>query len=55
MLQDFSKERREYEDRRKVHFFTDGACRSMYKSHAKAVSAYCQQHPAKPAALEGRS
>ena len=37
--QDFSKERLEYENKRKVLFYTDAGCRRMYKDHVLAVSA----------------
>ena len=37
-LQDYTPERKAYENRRKVSFFQDDSCRRMYRDHVRAVS-----------------
>lgn len=36
-LQEYSPDRRAYEDARKPYFFSDPACRDMYRNHITAV------------------
>ncbi len=36
-MQEYGKERLEYENLRKAQFFQDHACKEMYKAHATTV------------------
>ena len=46
--QDYTPERRAYENRRKVSFFQDDSCRRMYRDHVRAVRPQPHWLPACP-------